>query len=68
MVLEMVEGKAVVRETDMSEGMKNCVMELTHQALDAREVSDSPSIAHFITDGKDFRESREETIEVMQKA
>lgn len=44
----MLEGKAVLRETDMPEGMQNHVMELAHQALDAHEVSDCQSIAHFI--------------------
>lgn len=44
----MLEGKAVVRETDMPEVMQNYVMELAHQALDAHEVSDCQSIAHFI--------------------
>ncbi|KAJ1384277.1 Dynein light chain, type 1/2 [Sesbania bispinosa] len=108
----MLEGKAVVRETDMPEVMQNRVMEFAHQALDAHEVSDCQSIAHFIKqklddaygpawnsvvgkdfgscitylcgsfiffrvemmeflifkDGKDFRESREEAIGVLQKA
>ncbi|TKY65963.1 Dynein light chain 1 [Spatholobus suberectus] len=73
----MLEGKAVVRDTDMSEGMQSYVMELAHQALDAHEVSDCQSIAHFIKqmmeflifkDGKDFTESREEAIGVLQKA
>ncbi|KAK2360862.1 Dynein light chain type 1 family protein [Trifolium repens] len=44
----MLEGKGVVRETDMAEEMQNKVMELAHQALDAHEVSDCQSIAHFI--------------------
>lgn len=47
-LLKMLEGKAVVRETDMPEGMQSYVMELAHQALDAHEVSDCQSIAHFI--------------------
>ncbi|OIW07502.1 hypothetical protein TanjilG_14448 [Lupinus angustifolius] len=44
----MLEGKGVVRETDMSEMMQKQVMELAHQALDAHEVFDSQSIAHYI--------------------
>ncbi|XP_061356625.1 dynein light chain 1, cytoplasmic-like [Gastrolobium bilobum] len=108
----MLEGKAVVRETDMPEVMQNHVMELAHQALDAHEVSDCQSIACFIKqkldeaygpawnsvvgkdfgscithlcgsfiffhvemmeflifkDAKDFTESREEVIGVLQKA
>lgn len=45
---KMLEGKGMVRETDMPEGMQNHVMEFAHQALDAHEVSDCQSIAHFI--------------------
>ncbi|KAF8402989.1 hypothetical protein HHK36_011083 [Tetracentron sinense] len=45
---EMLEGKAVVRETDMHEGMQSHVMELAYQALDLHEVSDCKSIAHHI--------------------
>ncbi|KAK7256803.1 hypothetical protein RIF29_30303 [Crotalaria pallida] len=44
----MLEGKAVVRETDMPENIQNHVMELAHQALDAHEVFDCQSIAHYI--------------------
>ncbi|KAI4354575.1 hypothetical protein L6164_003425 [Bauhinia variegata] len=44
----MLEGKAVVRETDMPEVMQNHVMELAYQALDAHEVSDCQSISYFI--------------------
>lgn len=44
----MLEGKGVVRETDMPEEMQNHVMEFAHQALDAHEVSDCQSISHFI--------------------
>ncbi|CAL0302676.1 unnamed protein product [Lupinus luteus] len=44
----MLEGKGVVRETDMAEMMQNQVMELAHQALDAHEVFDCQSIAHYI--------------------
>ena len=44
----MLEGKAVLRETDMPEGMQSHVMDLAHQALDAHEVSDCQSIAYFI--------------------
>ncbi|PNY04731.1 dynein light chain flagellar LC6 outer arm-like protein [Trifolium pratense] len=47
----MLEGKGVVRETDMAEEMQNKVMEFAHQALDAHEVSDCQSIAHFIKQG-----------------
>ncbi|KAH7514516.1 uncharacterized protein LOC107430656 [Ziziphus jujuba] len=108
----MLEGKAVVRETDMSEAMQNHVMELAYKALDLHEVSDCQSIAHFIKqkldeaygsawhcvvgkdfgscithlcgsfiffrvemmeflifkDGKDFTESREEAVGVLQKS
>jgi len=39
-VLKMLEGKGVVRETDMSERMKTNVTELAHQVLDAHKVSD----------------------------
>ncbi|CAL5192220.1 unnamed protein product [Lathyrus oleraceus] len=107
----MLEGKGVVRETDMEEVMQSHVMELAHQALDAHEVSDCQNIAYFIKqkldetygpawncvvgndfgscithlcgsfiffrvemmeflifkDGKDFTESREEVIRVLQK-
>ncbi|GMP85566.1 hypothetical protein CsSME_00038666 [Camellia sinensis var. sinensis] len=45
---EMLEGKAVVRETDMEEAMQSHVMELAYQALDLHEVSDCQSIAHYI--------------------
>ena len=38
----------MVRETDIPEGMQSYAMELAHQALDAHEVSDCQSIAHFI--------------------
>ncbi|XP_029130722.1 dynein light chain 2, cytoplasmic-like [Cajanus cajan] len=106
----MLEGKGVVKESDMSEGMQSYVMELAHQALDAHQVSDCQSIAHFIKhkldeaygpawnsvvgkdfgscithlcgsfiffrvkmmeflifkDGKDFTQSREEAIGVLQ--
>ena len=44
----MLEGKAVVRETDMPEYMQSQVMECAYQALDAHEVSDCQSIALFI--------------------
>ncbi|KAK6231349.1 hypothetical protein QUC31_011368 [Theobroma cacao] len=44
----MLEGKAVVRETDMPEEMQSRVMELAYQALDLHEVSDCQSIAHYI--------------------
>ena len=44
----MLEGKAVVRETDMPEVVQNHVMELAYQALDAHEVNDCQSIAYYI--------------------
>lgn len=44
----MLEGKAVVSETDMPELMQSHVMELAYQALDLHEVSDCQSIAHYI--------------------
>lgn len=44
----MLEGKAVVRETDMPEALQSHGMELAYQALDLHEVSDCQSIAHFI--------------------
>ncbi|XP_030927484.1 uncharacterized protein LOC115953824 isoform X1 [Quercus lobata] len=62
----MLEGKAVVRKTDMPEAMQNHVMELAYQALDLHEVSDCQSIAHYIK--QDFTESREEAVGVLQKA
>ena len=44
----MLEGKAVVRETDMSEEMQSRVKELAYQTRDLHEVSDCQSIAHYI--------------------
>lgn len=44
----MLEGKAVVRETDMPKVVQNHVMELAYQALDAHEVSDCQSLALYI--------------------
>ena len=44
----MLEGKAVVRETDMPEAMQSHVMELAYEALDLHEVSDFQSIANYI--------------------
>ncbi|XP_062095458.1 uncharacterized protein LOC133801304 isoform X2 [Humulus lupulus] len=44
----MLEGKAVVRETDMTEAMQSHVMELAYKALDLHEVSDCQSIANYI--------------------
>ncbi|KAK9289383.1 hypothetical protein L1049_007538 [Liquidambar formosana] len=44
----MLEGKGVVRETDMPEAMQTHVMELAYQALDLHEVSDYQAIAHYI--------------------
>ncbi|GMJ08411.1 hypothetical protein HRI_004510300 [Hibiscus trionum] len=44
----MLEGKAVVRETDMPMEMQSRVMELAYQALDLHEVSDCQSIARYI--------------------
>lgn len=45
---KMLEGKAVVRETDMPDALRNHAMELAYQALDLHEVSDYQSIAHYI--------------------
>lgn len=47
-IIKMLEGKAVVRETDMPEALQSYGMELAYQALDLHEVSDCQSIAHFI--------------------
>ncbi|KAM7255008.1 hypothetical protein ACFE04_020249 [Oxalis oulophora] len=44
----MLEGKAEVCETDMTEGMQGHVTELAYQALDLHEVSDCQSIARYI--------------------
>ncbi|GAY49779.1 hypothetical protein CUMW_121700 [Citrus unshiu] len=44
----MLEGKAVVQETDMPYELQSHVMELAYQALDLHEVSDCQSIAHYI--------------------
>lgn len=44
----MLEGKAVVRETDMPTLMQSHAMELAYKALDLHEVSDCRSIAHYI--------------------
>lgn len=44
----MLEGKAVVRETDMPEAMQNHCLELAYQALDLHEVCDRQAIAHYI--------------------
>ncbi|KAG6769525.1 hypothetical protein POTOM_025165 [Populus tomentosa] len=44
----MLEGKAVLRETDMPEQLQSHAMELAYQALDLHEVSDCQSIAHYI--------------------
>ncbi|KAL8517475.1 hypothetical protein ACS0TY_015648 [Phlomoides rotata] len=44
----MLEGKAIVRETDMPDDLQNHAMELAYQALDLHEVSDCQSIAHYI--------------------
>ncbi|RDY14709.1 Dynein light chain 1, cytoplasmic, partial [Mucuna pruriens] len=99
LLLKMLEGKGVVRETDMSEEMKSYVIESAHQALDAHQKRDEAygpawnsvvgkdfrsCITHLCAsfiffrvkmmeflifkDGKDFAESREEAIGVLQKA
>ncbi|OAY41379.1 uncharacterized protein LOC110621997 isoform X2 [Manihot esculenta] len=47
-LVKMLEGKAVVRETDMPELMQNHVTELACQALDLHEVSDCQAIARYI--------------------
>ncbi|KAK4478523.1 hypothetical protein RD792_014003 [Penstemon davidsonii] len=44
----MLEGKAIVRETDMPDDMQSHAMELAYQALDLHEVSDCQSIAHYM--------------------
>ncbi|KAI4379295.1 hypothetical protein MLD38_005613 [Melastoma candidum] len=44
----MLEGRAVVRETDMSPDMQAFAMDLACQALDLHEVSDCQSIACHI--------------------
>lgn len=44
----MLEGRAVVRETDMQEEMQAHVMELAYKSLDLYESSDCQSIAHHI--------------------
>ncbi|KAF5750904.1 RHO guanyl-nucleotide exchange factor 11 [Tripterygium wilfordii] len=44
----MLEGKAVVRETDMPAQMQSHVMELAYQALDVHEPSDCQSIACYL--------------------
>ena len=44
----MLEGRAVVRETDMPEVMQTHAMGLAYQALDLHEVSECQSIAHYI--------------------
>ncbi|XP_059647117.1 uncharacterized protein LOC132293595 [Cornus florida] len=48
LLVKMLEGKAIVRETDMPKEMQSQVMELAYQALDLHEVSDCQSIAHHI--------------------
>lgn len=47
-LIEMLEGKPVVQETDMPDELQSHVMELAYQALDLHEVSDCQSIAHYI--------------------
>ncbi|KAL8039307.1 hypothetical protein ABFX02_10G027300 [Erythranthe guttata] len=44
----MLEGKAIVRETDMPDDLSNRAMELAYQALDLHESSEFQSIARFI--------------------
>ncbi|CAN1142505.1 Dynein light chain 1, cytoplasmic [Linum perenne] len=44
----MLEGKAVVRETDMAEEMQSRILELAYKALDVHEVSDCQAISHYI--------------------
>ncbi|KAI4324450.1 hypothetical protein MLD38_029939 [Melastoma candidum] len=44
----MLEGRAVVRETDMSPDMQAFVMDLAYRALDLHEASDCQSIACYI--------------------
>ncbi|XP_058099437.1 uncharacterized protein LOC131243844 isoform X2 [Magnolia sinica] len=50
----MLEGKAVIRETDMPQEMQSHAMELAYHALDLHEISDCKSIAQHI---KQFDES-----------
>ncbi|KAI6698345.1 hypothetical protein NL676_018464 [Syzygium grande] len=108
----MLEGRAVVRETDMTEAMRSHGMDLAYQALDLHESSDCQAIAHHIKqkfdeaygpswhsvvgkdfgscithlcgcfiffhidtmeflifkDGKDFTESKEEAVGVLQSS
>lgn len=44
----MLEGKAVIRESDMPEMIQSHAMELAYQALDLHEVSDCQSIAQYL--------------------
>ncbi|KAK3226283.1 hypothetical protein Dsin_006145 [Dipteronia sinensis] len=48
LLTKMLEGRAVVRETDMPEELQSHVMELAYKALDLHEVSDCQSIAQYI--------------------
>ncbi|OMO87984.1 Dynein light chain, type 1/2 [Corchorus capsularis] len=45
---DMLEGKAMVKETDMSENMQSQAMAFASQALDFYDVSDCVSIAAHI--------------------
>ncbi|MQL83261.1 hypothetical protein Taro_015742 [Colocasia esculenta] len=44
----MLEGKAVIGETDMLEVMQQHALRLAGEALDAYDVTESTDIAHFI--------------------
>lgn len=44
----MLEGKAMIKETDMAEKMQTQAMASASQALDLYDVSDSISIAAYI--------------------
>lgn len=44
----MLEGKAIIRDTDMPEAMQGHVLELAYQALDLHEVSDCKAVARHI--------------------
>lgn len=44
----MLEGKAVIGETDMMDGMKQEALQLAGKALDVFDVTDYTDIAHFI--------------------
>ncbi|PON70930.1 Dynein light chain [Parasponia andersonii] len=51
----MLEGKAIIGETDMLQAMQQDALHLAAKALDAFDVTETTNIAHFIK--KDFDES-----------